>query len=162
MVPWPQTLQKWAVHSRCSMGFELHVKAVILLLCTIKPTSLCELHIRLVQPSGAQQALIVQVTFDSQALIAETHVKQSMRQAACKGLELRCNCQPASILVQDVTIPPSSSIAFAYHGNNHHLFVGSKACTYTTEICPNKNASDVTAANPCNYAFPATGLLTVN
>ena len=59
--------------------------------------------------------------------------------------------------MQDVTIPPSSSIAFAYHGNKHHLYVGSKACDYTTEICPNKNATDVTAANPCNYAFPATG-----
>ncbi|KAL0030778.1 hypothetical protein WJX77_006160 [Trebouxia sp. C0004] len=63
---------------------------------------------------------------------------------------------------KDVVIPPSSSIAFSYHGDTHHLFVASSPCTYTTEICPNKSNTIVTTSRPCKYSFPASGVFYVS
>ncbi|KAA6422683.1 MAG: hypothetical protein FRX49_07219 [Trebouxia sp. A1-2] len=64
--------------------------------------------------------------------------------------------------LHDIVIPASSSIAFAYNGATHHLFMASTPCTYTTEICAAKNASDFTTATPCTYTFPASGVFYVS
>lgn len=59
-------------------------------------------------------------------------------------------------VLQAVTVPHASGITFTYHSTPHHLFVGAKPCTYTTEVC----SQNATTSTPCNYQFPAAGLNT--
>lgn len=62
-------------------------------------------------------------------------------------------------LAQDITIPATSTINFAYHSSVHNLYVGSSPCAYTTEICPAKDAASISASSPCKYTPGKAGLL---
>lgn len=74
---------------------------------------------------------------------------------ATNATKMTCN-------FKDVAIPAGSSINFAYHGKQHHLFVAPIPCTYTTEICPSKDGTMVTASSPCSYKFLSAGIFYVN
>ncbi|KAL0038791.1 hypothetical protein WJX79_008089 [Trebouxia sp. C0005] len=80
----------------------------------------------------------------------------------CGSGAMASNATKTSCTFKDIVIPASSSIAFAYNGATHHLFMASTPCTYTTEICAAKNASDFTTATPCTYTFPASGVFYVS
>ncbi|KAK9799029.1 hypothetical protein WJX73_010588 [Symbiochloris irregularis] len=56
-----------------------------------------------------------------------------------------------------LTYKVGDTIYIKYHSSTHWLYLGSSACDFKTEICPNATSDTISATSPCTYKFSTAG-----